>query len=157
MICIGITGGMRTTPSDAMEVILSILPMDIYIYQQCWLHTDCCDQWTTYGCDTGHKRIPTRAQKINAKCWCLQTEWMMEMVSFNRNFNVIIPNRDEWYESNPNPLPQKHVDWKTKQDILCYCTLLLTLRWKKFSALIRTERCLLGNWFWTIKVMLFCF
>lgn len=96
MALVGITGVMNSTPTKALETLLSISPIDLYIEQeatitairlrnvQCW-----------YDSAYGHAAILTQKSDDIPEL-LMHTDKSIPMYYFEKNFNVLIPQRTEW-------------------------------------------------------------
>lgn len=100
MICMAMSGSMRTTPTAAMEVILSILPLDIFIEKTAMstayrLH--CTKQWIQTGASVGHTSLLDQmlAKEPNLS---MPTDKMVDLLNFDKKFKVIIPSREDWID-----------------------------------------------------------
>lgn len=124
MICIGISGAMRTTPTAAMEVILSMLPLHIFLEQTAMItayRLICTEQWCTNSYTNSHAYIQQRMLLKGADL-AMPSDKLVKTAIFQRNFKVIIPNREEWLV---------HYTYPPTSGIVCY-----------------TDGSLMDGWFW---------
>ena len=93
--CIGATGALRTTPTDAMNVLLHLHPPDIhtkYLATCSALRLKAAGRWVDK--PYGHGRI------LSNQGNSLQTDLMTVEVSTRKLFKTRIPERDEWNRGN---------------------------------------------------------
>ena len=102
LACLYITGAMRTTPTAALEIIVGLSPLPVYIRQEAMM---ACyrlllnAQWMQANC--GHMRIKTDLM-INAPSSAMRSDKILPRFYFDKNYEVHIPTRDDWNESRVN-------------------------------------------------------
>ena len=89
---IAITGALRTTPSDALDVLLYLPPVDLFAQE---LAANCAVRLraiSLFKClQEGHSTILVRAG-----CPNLTLDYCTPVQVFQRNFEVFIPTREDW-------------------------------------------------------------
>lgn len=98
LACIGITGVMRTTPTSALEVLLSLLPLHIFIIKEAKLaalRLKSTGQWSLTGANVGHNKIWNEMVNTNPNFEMI-TDNMSNKNTFNLNYSVTIPPREQW-------------------------------------------------------------
>lgn len=101
MILMGITGTMKSTPTKALEVLINILPVDMFGEQEATitairLKNANCWKDSTHGHATilnSHKESMPELQMHADKC--------IPQYHFEKNFNVTLTQRDFWENENP--------------------------------------------------------
>ena len=106
---IAITGALRTTPSDALDVLLHLPPVDLLAQE---LAANCAVRLranSIFKCHhEGHSTILDRVG-----CPNLSTDYCTSVQVLLRNFEVLIPTRDNWASS---PLDEG------LEDAICFFT-----------------------------------
>jgi ribonuclease HI len=103
LACLAITGAMRTTPTAAMEAILSLPPLEIFIKE---VASSSCyrliqqQAWNTKGNQLGYKNILSRIQ--SEPCLHMRSDILTKETIQNK-FYCKIPTREEWAENNLPP------------------------------------------------------
>lgn len=104
LVCICITGAMKTTPTAGMEVLLAVPPVDLIVKAKAFATADRLVQnglWTpNFG--TGHGKI---GSLISDPIFSMPRDRMTPEVSFERRFDVVIPSRLDWLNGWPTGLP----------------------------------------------------
>ena len=100
---VGVTGVMRTTPTAALEAILNIEPLHIFIEETARktalrFHHNHQMKYS----DKGHAKIWYQMTKENPD-FGMPSEKINPTVRFDRAFKVIIPSREEWAEETILP------------------------------------------------------
>ena len=103
LVCIlRLTGAMRTTPTAALEIIVGLSPLTVYIRQEALMacyRLQLSAQWTRMNC--GHMRIRTDLV-INVPSSVMRSDKILPKFYFDKNYEVCIPTRDDWNESRVN-------------------------------------------------------
>ena len=110
LACLYITGAMRTTPTIALQMIIGLTPLDVYIKQEAMLscfRLQVNSQWVSNACShTSIKNTLKHVVPISHK----QCDRIIPRYMFDRNYVVEIPNRSDWIGNNV----------ELKDDIVCY-------------------------------------
>ena len=96
LACLYTTGAMRTTPKAALEIIVGLSPLSVYIRQEAMMaccHLQLNAQWVQANC--GHMRIKSDLM-INAPCAVMRSDKILPKFYFDKNYEVHIPTRDDW-------------------------------------------------------------
>ena len=99
LACLCITGAMSSAPTRALETILDLTPLDIFICSVARMtayRMTLQNQWYDKPTEKGHIRI---TKIINDTTLLLPSDTMEKTHIFNRPFEVVIPTREEWNES----------------------------------------------------------
>jgi len=89
--CILITGAMKTTPSNALNAILNIMPLDLYTsyVASVWTHR-LKDTISWPNQKIGHTCLPEQFS-IDGKLDCITSE-----IKLKKDFQTIYPTRNDW-------------------------------------------------------------
>lgn len=104
LAAISITGAMRSTPSKALDAILNLLPLHLFVQleaEKSALRLKRTKQFFD-GDLKGHLSI-LKDFKINPLL--THEDWMNRQYNFERLFNVTEPSRAEWESGGPNIQP----------------------------------------------------
>ena len=96
LACLYTTGAMRTTPTAALEIIVGLSPLSIYIRQEAMMacyRLQLNAQWTQENCS--QMRISTDLM-INAPSSVMRSDKILPEFYFNKNYEVYIPTRNDW-------------------------------------------------------------
>jgi len=107
LACLAIAGSIRTTPTAAMEILLGLPPLDLYIKNVAM--TSCYrlktfGHWVQGSVPKGHMQITT-AMAREAPTTMMKSDKMVLTYSFDHCFKVSIPNKKAWLNSEKLPLP----------------------------------------------------
>lgn len=98
--CLNVTGAIRTTPTAALEVLLDLPPLDLYVRCEAMATSSrLCriGQWKQYGMGVGHSEANNRAgQQISVLG--LRSDHTIPKYYFDKRFKVLFPTREEWTE-----------------------------------------------------------
>ncbi|XP_015123966.1 uncharacterized protein LOC107046024 [Diachasma alloeum] len=98
------TGAMKTTPTEALEIALSILPLDLRVIS-CASTTAyrlrCEQKWKSTG--QGH----TQLGLINANPFTEKSDSIQRKYQINKAFKTRISSREEWLDSKLKPGPNE--------------------------------------------------
>ena len=98
--CLYITGAIRTTPTTALEIIIGLPPLAIFVRQDAILacfHLKVNKQWKYNSC--GHAVINRELEEIIPETH-FRSDNITTQYVFNKNYVVIIPNRSDWISNN---------------------------------------------------------
>jgi len=98
--CLYITGAIRTTPTTALEIIIGLLPLAIFVRQDAisaCFHLKVNKQWKYNSC--GHAVINRELEEIIPETH-FRSDNIITQYVFNKNYVVIIPNRSDWINNN---------------------------------------------------------
>jgi len=101
LTCLAIAGPMRTTPTAAMEILLGLPPLDLYIKYVAM--TSCyrlktLGHWVQGSAPKGHMQITTVMVR-EAPATMMKSDRMISTYSFDHSFKVIIPKKEAWLNS----------------------------------------------------------
>lgn len=105
LVCICITGAMKTTATAAMETMLSMQPIDLMVNAKAFATADRLAQnglWTP-NFRTGHGRI---VDLVSNPIFSLPRDRMMPELNFVRHFEATLPERQDWLNGWPVSLPR---------------------------------------------------
>ncbi len=140
LACLAITGAMCTTPTVAMECIVGLPPIDLFLQEEAlkgMLQIKTSGRWRPWGVRT---RELSRTSHVQ---WC-EREWancpflsvpsdLMNMeLAFDRSFSVSFPSREQWRRASPQLIP------KRTGRINCYTDGSLTSRGAGAGAVTRS-------------------
>ena len=107
LACLAITGAIRTTPTAAMEVLLGLQPLDIYMRSaamcSCY-RMKCTGTWRN-GVKTGHTRM-AEVMGSQIPISNMRGDSMPPKYSFGRNYSVSIQTRSNWQQGIDPPVPK---------------------------------------------------
>ena len=98
LACLCITGAMSSAPTGALEIILDLTPLDIFICSTARMtayRMMLKKQWYDKPTAKGHIRI---TRKIPDPTLLMPSDTIERTYVFEKPFEVIIPTRDEWNE-----------------------------------------------------------
>lgn len=102
LACLCITGAMSSTPTRALEIILDLTPLDIFICSTARMtayRMMLQKQWYNNPISKGHNSI---TRKIQDSTILMPSDVMERTYVFDRPFKVIFPTRDEWKDNTFN-------------------------------------------------------
>ena len=108
LACLCISGAMRTTPTAAMEVILGLPPLNIFIEGEAM---SACQRlirtglWKSRGAVIGHRRIKGQLE-AEMPTFHHRSDYTIPSFNFERNFEVLFPSREDWTSHQEELLPQ---------------------------------------------------
>ena len=97
LACLATTGAMRTTPTAGLEVILHLLPLDLFMQEsaaKCALRLNQSGNWKPNS--TGHASILHLIKPQEG-----QSDYMLPFLDFDKPFRCHFPTRDEWESNEP--------------------------------------------------------
>jgi len=103
LVCICITGAMKTTATAAMETLLNVPPLDIVVKARAFATADRLTQngiWNPYF-KVGHGKI---INIISNPVFDMPRDWMTPVTDFTRRFDAKIPTKEDWSEGWPRNL-----------------------------------------------------
>ena len=110
LACLYITGAVRTAPTTALEIIIGLVPLPVYIKQEAMVschRMKINSQWVQTCC--GHTGIGNHLM-VNAPLSKMRCDRVLPQYIFDKNYIVSIPSRDDWSNQDIN-MPD---------DIICY-------------------------------------
>ena len=113
LACLSVTGAMRTTPTAAMEVLLNLPPLHIYVEGEARVgryRLQCGGMWDSSSCDYGHQKFGR--DMILDTILEMGTDKMIPTLCFNKPVTVSITERGEWTEGT-QPIPKDGLVWFT--------------------------------------------
>lgn len=92
--CVSITGAISSTPTAALEVMLHLLPLDLYCRSQAAISAVRLKEagWWK-GRQVGHATIIQETGDIR---YNRSTDYQVPTLDFSRNFEIKVPSREEW-------------------------------------------------------------
>lgn len=114
--CIGITGALRTTPTAALEVMINLIPLDLFIVSTAAQSASRLNNLGRFRVsEIGHRNILSfyEGSRIDTHTDQIQSEMRFESL-----YETVIPTRDEW--TNNTVIPQNEISVYTdgsKMDI----------------------------------------
>lgn len=103
---IAITGGLRTTPTRAMEALLNIPPLHLFIKAEArstFARLTGQGLWWRRVIGTSHTSIENEVDSLSG-ILCCPRDRVPPSYSFGRPFNLVVRSREEW-EGPISPLP----------------------------------------------------
>lgn len=100
MACLLITGSMRTCPTMAMEAIIGLVPVDIFVRTSATL---AARRLNIEPGVIGNRRAHTNilGSAVNGDLLGMPTDRVGTELRFGRRFEVVIPSRSEWEQGGP--------------------------------------------------------
>ena len=95
--CLGIAGAMRTTPTAALEVLLDLPPLDIYVKMEAMasaVRLRGTGRWRRLA-DAGHTLIWDQAA-AEIPVVMVPKDRVDKKFIFKKNFEVVVPSRERW-------------------------------------------------------------
>ena len=109
--CLGVTGALRTTPTAAMETLLSLPPLDLYILGEATSTAVRLYQggkWRRL-IDARHTLVRDRAL-VDMPVLSCPSDRIPKVYDFTKNFSVAIAGREGWQEAHDlEPAPESVV------------------------------------------------
>jgi ribonuclease HI len=94
--CVGVSGALRTTPTEALECMLDLTPLDLYVKGQAAksaVRLSASGQFNE--AREGHATIlKTGWGQLKLR----ENDYLTPIYCFNRRFELYIPERDEWQD-----------------------------------------------------------
>ena len=113
LVCLGITGAIRTTPTGAMEALIGLPPLELVIQGE--VRSAAHHLWSL-GCPSylhpqqGHSCILTRLQKPGP-IFNVRVHIMKPVFNLEPKYRVTMLTRDEWTRGPGAPLMVKGLVW----------------------------------------------
>ncbi|MCP4831423.1 MAG: hypothetical protein GY886_04310 [Gammaproteobacteria bacterium] len=98
LACLCITGALRTTPTAAMEVLLGLTPIHIWLEKEAMAACHrllVAGTWKCKGTELGHLRI-LNVMRAKVPLTRMRGDARPSKFVFNHKFQVVYPGRDEW-------------------------------------------------------------
>lgn len=112
--CVGITGAMRTSPTAALEALLDLLPLDLFVKKEAELgafRLQTTNQMVAgtnpFGHMTGWTKLKKEFTETEMPC-----DYLVPRPNFNRRFSIEFPSRNDWIGENKS-LPPSGDCWYT--------------------------------------------
>ncbi len=103
LVCICVTGAMRTTATAALETLLDLPPMDLMVQARATAdRLEQCGQCTP-NFQAGHGRI---FRVISDPIFDMPRDKTLPVIDFARNFDVEFPSREDWLNGWPITSPE---------------------------------------------------
>jgi hypothetical protein len=97
MTCLGITGGMRSTPTSALEVMLMLPLLHLFIKQEA---RQAANRLLRYGCsyipNFGHSEFLIKMTD-EMPLLLVPRDKFVTLYIFGRQFSVDFPTREDWF------------------------------------------------------------
>ena len=100
LVCLYITGAVRTTPTSALEIIVGLTPLTLYIKQEAMLacyRLKTNFQWSPYR--VGHASVQT-LMELEIPASRLRNDHVVATYIFDKNYVVTIPSKEAWNNQN---------------------------------------------------------
>jgi ribonuclease HI len=114
LACLGITGAMRTTPTAALNVILSLPSLPTYVRREAmatYLRMRDGGAWQSKGTAVGHAEIEGMAER-EIPIANLRVPQPEDCLRLERKYSLKIPTREQWLEGEIE-LPELSQVWYT--------------------------------------------
>lgn len=108
LVCICVTGAMKTTATAAMETLLCVPPVDLIVKAKAFATADRLAQnglWTP-NFRSGHGKI---LNLISDPIFAMPRDRIKPELNFVMNFRTIIPERQAWLNGWPDGLPDSQL------------------------------------------------
>lgn len=108
LACVMVTGAMKNTPTAALEVLLNLPPLHIFLMGEamaaCYrmIHAN---QWSPRADNVGHAMIRSRMDSMPILRF--RSDYIIPHTSFEKGFRVSIPERDKWANQGCQLLPSE--------------------------------------------------
>lgn len=113
----GITGAFKTTPTSALEVLLNITPLDLFVKfvaQKTAYRLICINQWVSTGIIDGHRFIINDFMNIDSNTLAyFPQDSLASTYVLEKNYVVFFPVREYWSSNLHNELISNHIVWFT--------------------------------------------
>jgi hypothetical protein len=99
MVCLGITGAMRTAPTAVMEVLLGVSPLHLQVEVEARIGNHrlrCNDQWKPKSEGFGHAYMTQDMKK--EPILQMGSDKMILRHVYDKLFTIRFPDRSEWKE-----------------------------------------------------------
>ena len=105
LVCICVTGAMKTTATAALETLVAIPPIHIYIKKKAFATADrlALNGLWMKNFKVGHGKI---RDWITDPIFDMPRDRMIPETNFEKNFETILPSREEWLDGWPTCLPE---------------------------------------------------
>ena len=105
LVCISVTGAMRTTPTAALEVALNLPPLHQFLLREamaaCY-RLKKAGVWGRVGTEVGHCRLWSRMVNLFPVVM-LPSDRCLPVFNFGKKFEVCFPAREEWGREGSRP------------------------------------------------------
>lgn len=110
LACIGITGALRTAPSAALELITGLMPIERHIMKVAMITAIRLKNTNNWGSTwwRGHAK-DLEKEIISVGLRDSNTDYIKKSLTFEHNFRIVIPERDEWNSGPPTAENATHV------------------------------------------------
>jgi ribonuclease HI len=100
LVCLGMTGAMRTCPTAPIEAIVGIAPLFIFIKKTAASSAIKMHRQKNYKVSSlsGHLSILKELGELDKFIYC--SDYLPKQYNFHAKFNIIIPERSDWEEGS---------------------------------------------------------
>lgn len=104
LVCICVTGAMRSTATAAMETLMALPPIQMIVQAKAFATADRLTQNSLWmrNFDSGHGAIK---RLISDRVFDMPRDRLVQEISFVKHYQVVIPERAEWLQGWPEGLP----------------------------------------------------
>jgi hypothetical protein len=98
LACLGITGAMRTTPTNVMEALVGLPPLDLVVQGEARAsahHLWSPGSWSYLHPNSGHSRILVQLQQSDP-IFSMRVDVMRPTYNFEPRSRVVALTREEW-------------------------------------------------------------
>jgi hypothetical protein len=111
--CLGITGAMRTTPTNAMEALVVLPPLDLVVQSEARALAHCLWSlwsWSYLHPNSGYSRILVRLQQSDP-IFDMRVDIMRPTYNFEPRYRVMALTRKDWTTGTGTPPSVKGHVW----------------------------------------------
>jgi hypothetical protein len=110
--CLGITGVMRTTPTNAMEALVGLPPLDLVVQVEAKASVHRLWSWSYLHPNSGHSRILVWLQQSDP-IFNMRLDIMRPTYNFEPRYRVMASTREDWTTGTGTPPSVKGHVWFT--------------------------------------------
>jgi len=118
LVCLGITGAMRTTPTNAMEELICLPPLDLVVQS---VARSAAHRLWSLGCwsylhpNRGHSSILIRLQQSDS-VFNMGVDVMRPVYNFEPQYRVTMLTREDWRKATGVPPVVKRLAWSKMRE-----------------------------------------
>lgn len=113
MVCVALTGCIRTTPTATLELLLGLLPLDLRIEAEaltCMKRFKCLGYWKDYSKNLSWGLF--NPQVVAHFSFIMPNDDILTRFAFYKPFNIHFPTKEQWL-TNPKWMKGNHMVWYT--------------------------------------------
>lgn len=103
LACLSVTGVMTTTPTAALEILLSLTPISLFVRQEADLAAERLyrtGRWIAQSSEVGHAKLLADLKREFREME-MPSDYMPTKYCFDEGFRVLFPQRSDWESGTP--------------------------------------------------------